>query len=260
MTSLLTKVALLPTFPFLFHSLTVLFFHLSHLWCSLWRVKVKVKRKRAFWGEEGLNVLLAPLGSKLCSHCTLNPIGAIGQSSEKKWAWPLLANWQLCLCVRVFTCTRKLRRPTLNYITHCITLHICLFEVTLCFTVLVLRCHMKGSVVLRSSEEWRNAILISPLSSSRTPSFLRCVENITYESEFWEWHWIASFIRRPAVVHTLSPELHWQTAAQSLLRRDTKYHGKWVCWCALTFMILASKEWAVHVCALCERGKKRVIG
>ncbi len=43
-------------------------------------------KKRAFGGKEGLNVRMTPLGSKLCSHCTLNPIGAIGQSSEKKWA------------------------------------------------------------------------------------------------------------------------------------------------------------------------------
>lgn len=128
LTSLLTKVALLPSFQFLFHSLTVRFFRPSHLWCSFWRVKVKAKRKRAFGGEEGLNVRLAPLGSKLPSHCISNPIGAIGQSSEKKWAWPLLANWQLRLCVCVLTCARKLHRPTLNYITHHITLHIYVFS------------------------------------------------------------------------------------------------------------------------------------
>jgi len=117
-------------------------------------------------------------------------------------AWPLLANWQLRLCVNV--CSRKLQGTSLNCITHCITVYSCLFGVTLCFTVLGLRCHMKGWVVSGSSEEWRNATLISLLSSSCTPSFLGCVENIAHESEFCEWHSIASFIRRPAAIHTLT--------------------------------------------------------
>lgn len=142
----------------------------------------------------------------------------------------------------------------LHYSLH-YTTYLCLFEVTLCFTVLVLRCHVKGSVVLRSSEEWRNAILIAPLSSSHTPSFLRCVENITYESEFWEWHSIASFIRRPTAVHTLSPELHWQTAAQSLLRRDTSTTESgcagvlWHLW----FLRLKNE---LYMCVHCVKGKK----
>jgi len=48
--------------------------------------EVQGEEKESFWGEEGLIVRLAPLGSKLRSHCTSNPIGSIGQSSENNWA------------------------------------------------------------------------------------------------------------------------------------------------------------------------------
>lgn len=53
-----------------------------------WEGEGQGEKKESFWGEEGLNVRLAPLGSKLSSHCTSSPIVAIEQSREKKGLTP----------------------------------------------------------------------------------------------------------------------------------------------------------------------------